>query len=320
MMANVSTITPRRWWGEAWVELTQVVGPAGARATQRGQALARRGAVDSLEFAPGLVSATVLEDRGERIVELRCEVAEPEVWQAAVAVLGDELRFTAALMDGELPEGVDEDLADVGLHLVPTWSDLQVSCSCESREPLCRHVAAVHAAAAVAIDRDPFLLFRLRGGERSSLLRAIREHRGSGGQQGSEAGMVDLTVGMSEARGDMEAIVLHPALDDDPAGLVRQLGLPPGVDDDEPVLALIDRAARAAWRLAAGDGSAAADRELLLAELRAQRVATPASLGEALGRDPSELREELDRLFEEGQVMRTGSGTRARYRAGATPA
>ena len=320
IMSNVSTIAPRRWWGEAWVGLTETVGPAGARATQRGQALARRGAVESLQFAPGLITATVQEERGEPTVELRCEVAEPDVWKAAVAVLGDELRFTAALMEGELPEGVDEALADVGFRLIPTWGELQISCSCESREALCRHVAAVHAAAAVAIDRDPFLLFRLRGGERSALLRAIREHRGSGTQPGPAAGVVDLSVGMSEARGDLEAIVLHPALDDDPSGLVRQLGPPPGVDDDEPVLALIERAARAAWRLAAGDGSKAADQELLLAELRAQRVATPDSLGEALGRDPGELREELDRLFEDGQVMRTGSGKRARYRAGATPA
>jgi hypothetical protein len=83
-----------------------------------------------------------------------------------------------------------------------------------------------------------------------------------------------------------------------------------------PLVRTIERAAAGAWRLAAGEGAAAADEELLLAELRGQRVGTAASLADALGRDADEIRAELDRLFEEGTVMRTGSGDRARYRAG----
>jgi predicted ArsR family transcriptional regulator len=40
-------------------------------------------------------------------------------------------------------------------------------------------------------------------------------------------------------------------------------------------------------------------------------------LAEALGRDPEEVRGELDRLYADGAVLRTGSGERARYRAAA---
>ncbi len=318
---NGSTIAPRRWWGEAWGRLTDDAGPAGARAAQRGQALARRGAVESLTFEPGVVHAEVLEERGEPLaVALRYDLAPETAWDAAVEVLGDELRFTAALMEGALPEGLDEVLSPIGLELIPTWRELDASCACGSREALCPHVAAVHAAATVAIDRDPFLLFRLRGVEREPLLRAIREHRGVQVEEAASVGTLDLSGGLTEARGDLEAILLHPTLVDDPAGPLRHLGPPPGVEDPGPLLALVERAAGGAWRLAAGDGSDAADEELLLAELRAQRVATPASLADALGRDAEDLREELDRLFEDGQVMRTGSGDRARYRAGAPPA
>jgi uncharacterized Zn finger protein len=315
---GVSTLQPRQWWGRAWNAVADGVPPAAARAVQRGQALSRRGAVDELRIDAGRIAAVVAEDRGEdRRVSLTCPVASDAVWDRTIGVLADELRFTAALLEGELPEGIDEVLLGEGLALVPTWDDLDVDCGCTERGPICRHVAAVHAAAGVAIDRDPFLLFRLRGRDRGELLAALRERRGLPEAEVGES--LDLSGGLTAARGDLEAIALHPVPVDDPSGPFRHLGPPPGVEDEEPLIVLIERAAAAAWRLAAGDGSDAADEELLLAELRAQRVATPASLAEALGRDAAELRQELDRLFSDGQVMRTGTGDRARYRAASGP-
>jgi uncharacterized Zn finger protein len=313
-MSGASPLQPRHWWGRAWSAVTDGAGPAGARAVQRGQALSRRGAVEDLRVDAGVVTAEVVEDRGDvRSVTLSCPVASQEVWDRAVDLLADELRFTAALIDGELPQGLDDVLEEVGLRLVPDWSELQVACSCDERPPLCLHAAAVHASAGVAIDRDPFLLVRLRGWGRTELLRALRERRGLGDPEAATT--VDLSVGLTAARGDLDAIALHPAPVEDPAGPLRHLGPPPGVEDERPLVALVELAASAAWRLAAGDGSAAADEELLLAELRAQRVASPASLASALGREAAAVREELDRLFAGGLVMRTGSGERARYRA-----
>lgn len=310
-----SVVQPRNWWGGAWNAVLEEAGPSGARAVQRGQALARRGAVDELRVDAGSVTGQVAEERGDvRSIELTCEVASNEVWERALHLLADELRFTAALIEGRLPEGLDDVLERADLRLVPTWRELRVSCTCDERGPLCRHVAAVHAAAGVAIDRDPFLLVRLRGWGKTELLRALRERRGVGEPDTGNAGL-DLTAGLTGARGDLEAIPLHPAPVEDPAGPFRHLGPPPGVDDEEALITLVERAAGAAWRLAAGEGADAADQELLLAELRAQRVATPGSLAEALGRDADQLRRELDRLFSDGQVMRTGSGERTRYRA-----
>jgi predicted ArsR family transcriptional regulator len=90
------------------------------------------------------------------------------------------------------------------------------------------------------------------------------------------------------------------------------------VVDDRALAAIIERAAAGAWRLAAGDGAAAADEELLLTELRAQRVATATALATALGRDAATVRAQLDELYEQGAVLRTGSGERTRYRAAAS--
>jgi uncharacterized Zn finger protein len=302
------------WWADRWLDLLTAAGPADARRVQRGRAAARRGAVEDLEVRPGRIRARVREDRVSPYrVELRWPVPDDDAWDAAVTALAAEVRSTAALLDGQLPEEAAEVLAEVGVALVPTAGDLERTCTCTERTSWCRHVAAVHAAAGAIFARDPFLLLQLRGRTRDELLRALRATRGD--TSTDPASDLDLTHGLYGARGDIDAIVLAPHPVHDPAALVLQLGDPPGVDDPRPLVRIVERAAATAWRLAAGDGAEAADEELLLAELRAQRVGSAASLAEALGRDADGVRDQLDALFEAGSVMRTGSGDRARYRA-----
>lgn len=305
------------WWTAAWSAVLEEAGPSGTRSIQRGQALFRRGAVEDLTLDAGEITGRVRENRGElaRVV-IAWPLPSADAWDDVVDRLAGEVRFSAALLDGSLPDGLDATMAGLGLRIVPRFEDLALRCSCRERNPVCRHVAAVHAAAGALIGRDPFSLFRLRGKSRDELLSEVRSLRGESDGELAIGGL-DLSRGLDAAQGDLDAIPLHPQLVEDPAALFRHLGPPPGVEDEEPIARLIERAAAAAWRLAAGDGAEAADEELLLAELRAQKVASPSSLAAALGRDAKGIREELDRLFSEGAVMRTGSGERARYRASA---
>jgi uncharacterized Zn finger protein len=301
------------WWADRWQAVLASAGPADARRVQRGQAVARRGGVSDLDIRPGRITGRVAEDRVSPYrVSLAWPVPDDRAWSAAVVALAGEVRSTAALLDGQLPEDAEGVLAEVGVTLVPRPDDLRRSCTCTERTSWCRHVAAVHTAAGLAFARDPFLLLLLRGRTRDELLRELRAERGDAPDPGAD---LDLTHGLYEARADIDAVVLAPHPVDDPGALLLQLGDPPGVDDPWPVVQLIERAAETAWRLAAGDGAEAADEELLLAELRAHRVGTAASLATALGREVDDVREQLDALFEAGTVLRTGSGERTRYRA-----
>jgi hypothetical protein len=308
----------RTWWSVRWLEVIEDSGPALARQVQRGQALARRAGVERVTIERGRISGVVVDEQPRpHRVELRWPVADEAAWERAIAVLADELRFTAALLEGDLPVEAREVLAEVGVELVPGLGDVAFQCSCRERVRPCRHAIALWTAAATLFDRDVFALLSFRGRDETQLLAALRAHRGDepAGPVGSG---LDLGGGMYAARGNLDAVELHPAPVDDPATLFRQLGEPPGVEDTRGLERLLDRAAATAWRLAAGEGADAADEELLLAELRGQRVATPGSLAAALGRDAEEVREELDRLFAEGTVMRMGSGERAKYRASAS--
>jgi uncharacterized Zn finger protein len=306
----------RHWWSRRWLEVIENTGAARARRVQRGQGLARRGAVDQLDLRPGRITAKVSDDQPRPYdVALAWPVADDAAWRAAVETLSSELRFTATLLEGDLPEEAEAAFAEAGVTLVPDLGEVVTSCTC-GEDDLCRHVVAAWTSAGAVLDRDVFTLLRLRGRDREALLAALRHERGAGGASVEDG--LDLRQGLFAARAELDDIQLHPAPAPDPAALFRQLGEPPGVDDDEPFEQLIERAAATAWRLAAGDGSEAADEELLLAELRAQRVGTAASLAEALGRDAGEVRSELDRLFSDGTVMRTGSGDDAKYRAAAS--
>lgn len=303
----------RHWWGERVLGILDDAGPAAARQVQRGQALARRGAVEGLDIAAGRLRGSVAEDRVSPYqVEIGWPVASDAVWARAIPELAASLRPTASLLEGQLTPSLVASLAAAGIELLPAFEELTPSCTCGERSAWCRHAVAVHALGSVQIDRASTLLLTLRGRTREALLAAMRR---SDAAASTPARILDPNVGLTEAREDLDAIALHPSEVDDPAALLRQLGPPPGVDDAEPLVALIERAAATAWRLAAGDGAEAADEEALLAELRAQRVATAASLATALGRDAAVVSEVLESLFARGEVLRTGSGERTRYRA-----
>ena len=314
MSATDARTEVRHWWGRRWLDALDATGAGAARAVRRGHGLARRGRVHDLTLTSGRIAANVSDDRGTQArVQLDWPEPDDAAWSQAIEKLAGQLRYTAALLDSTLPEELAEDIESAGIDLFPDLTDLAVRCSCNDRGPICRHVAAMVVAAGVQVDRDPSLLFELRGRSRDELLDRVRQ-----GSVSPEQPDLDLSAGLEAARGDLEAIELHPAPADDPASLLRHLGPPPGVDDTEPLEVLVERAAETAWRLAAGAGSQAADEELLLTELRAQRTASADSIASALGRDVEEVREALDQLFEAGEVLRTGSGERVRYRAAAS--
>ncbi len=52
-------------------------------------------------------------------------------------------------------------------------ADLKTDCSCPDWSNPCKHIAAVYYLLAEEFDRDPFLLFRLRGMTREELLARI---------------------------------------------------------------------------------------------------------------------------------------------------
>lgn len=168
------------WWGRAWLEALESSGTGYESQLPRGRSYARKGHVREFELNPGHISAKVVDRSGELYrVDIAVRTLAPVEQDQIAAAIAARAAHLAALLDGELLPAVVEDAAEVDVALLPAASDLRPDCSCEDWAEPCKHAAAVCYVIAAELDRDPFMVFLLRGVTRSDLLDAVRRQRGS---------------------------------------------------------------------------------------------------------------------------------------------
>jgi uncharacterized Zn finger protein len=271
---------PRRtfgstWWGEQWIAALEALGSTWANRLPRGRSYARKGAVTALLVSTGGASARVSGSRPAPYrVRLRLAALTDRQWDGVVGALAGEVRYAAQLLAGEMPADVDVAFRAAGVTLFPLRaSELETECSCPDWANPCKHVAAVHYVLGEAFDRDPFLLFEIRGRTRDALLDALRRARS--GAANADAGAcdprgadqaatmvlaVDSPAAFYAARGPLDELHFRPAPPDAPLALLRRLGTPPSWRDSaSPVQLLGDvyaAASREALRRALGDAPA----------------------------------------------------------------
>ena len=165
------------WWTRQWLDALESFGWDGR--LQRGRSYARTGRVQSIDIKPGRVTARV---RGSRPQPYRVTLELPplsdETWEKVADVLAAQARYAAALLAGEMPPTIEDAFASVGAHLFPHPQEpFETDCSCPDWANPCKHIAAVHYVLGSEFDRDPFLLFRLRGRSRDQVIAALRARR-----------------------------------------------------------------------------------------------------------------------------------------------
>jgi uncharacterized Zn finger protein len=158
------------WWARRWIGVLEALDLGGRLA--RGRSYARRGQVLSIAVEKGRVEARVQGSRPEPYaVSLEVGTLAAADWRRAAAALRREARFAASLLAGQMPADVEDAFRAAGLSLFPQRrQDLRTSCSCPDSSNPCKHIAAVYYLLGEEFDRDPFLVFRLRGLEREALV------------------------------------------------------------------------------------------------------------------------------------------------------
>jgi uncharacterized Zn finger protein len=270
-------------------------------------------------------------------------------WEQVVAALVAEARFCAQLLAGEMPRDVDAAFRTAGVGLFPRRaSELGTDCSCPDWANPCKHVAAVHFVLADAFDRDPFLLFEIRGRTRDQVLDALRAARSRLEDDGATVGDADSgstedgppagSVLAVESEADffragpqLDDLHFHPSPPDAPLAVLRRIGTPPSWTDSASPDVLLGpvyaAASREALRRAQGDAgppgpetdaetNAETDAAGRILELL--RVAGPLGFREIedqLGAAPRghELRRVLRALRAQGRVVLVGRTRSARY-------
>jgi uncharacterized Zn finger protein len=262
------------WWGERWIKALERFGFEYSARLGRGRSYARQGRVHDLTVKGGLVTARVTGSRPTPYrVTLRLTPLADRVWKAAVKAMATRAVFAARLLSGEMPREIDEAFRSSRATLFPgREKDLTTDCTCPDWANPCKHVAAVHYVLGEAFDRDPFLLFELRGRGKEAVLAALRRLRATSGgappspaRERDEAPAAITLKGIAADRYDtfregVDDLHFHigaPAVE---GAVLRQLGAPPSwrlpATPQELLQPVVTRAAALARELALGTSPA----------------------------------------------------------------
>lgn len=162
----------KTWWGNVWVEALERIDYHTNR-LPRGRAYAGGDRVKHVEITPkGNITAKV---KGTRIRPYSIEIGlrkfnDQEIQIIQELIEGNPL-VASQLSMGKLPENLLELLAQKGVRLLPdSWEQIAAQCSCPDWANPCKHLAAVYYILANEIDKDPYILFKLRGVNKEALL------------------------------------------------------------------------------------------------------------------------------------------------------
>lgn len=163
----------KSWWGKRWIDALESF--EDAKRLTRGRSYARKGQVLDIHVSKGSFSADVQGSRKEPYqVTIEMEELSESAWQLVLEALAKKAIYTAELLAGKLPQDIEVLFQEVRVPLLPSsYADLSTDCSCPDWSNPCKHVAAVLYLLAEELDRDPFLLFHLRGMERETFLNKL---------------------------------------------------------------------------------------------------------------------------------------------------
>jgi uncharacterized Zn finger protein len=132
--------------------------------------------VIELEFEKGSVVSMVKGSRNAPyLVRMHFAMLSSTDWKKVLKVFSEDTDLGGGLFRGEFPPSTEEAFSSLNLPLFPSGGqgDLKAACSCPDQANPCKHVAAVYYALGEEIARDPFLLFRLRGLDRTELMEGL---------------------------------------------------------------------------------------------------------------------------------------------------
>lgn len=150
------------WWSGRLLRQFERLTPS--RSWREGRELARQDRVHSLVVGPSGLTAQVDDPS-----PFRCGIAWAPFtdleWEESLERLAfQDLSAAALLSTGRLPPHIEDFFVPSGRRLLPhSAEDLELVCSCSQPEGICAHLAATITIFAERLERDPWLLFLLRG-------------------------------------------------------------------------------------------------------------------------------------------------------------
>jgi uncharacterized Zn finger protein len=167
----------KTWWGKRFIDALESF--TDSARLGRGRSYARNGKIKSYEIKDGVITAKVRGSVNPYFgvykeptynTKIEIKAISRQDWSKAIAYLGSKASLIAKLLMNEVPDNIDEAFSELNLQLLPRdRRDFKTICSCPDSSNPCKHIAGVYYLVASELDRDPFLLFELRGISRTTL-------------------------------------------------------------------------------------------------------------------------------------------------------
>ncbi|MDO8728092.1 MAG: SWIM zinc finger family protein [Candidatus Methanoperedens sp.] len=225
------------WWSKRWVKVLESFG--WSNRLERGRRYARSGQVLDFKLAPGMVTARVQGSMSKPYsVKIEMKPLADEAWNKVLEEMSQKAIFAAKLLAGEMPQNIEEAFDATGMSLFPESSKgIKTDCSCPDSANPCKHIAAVYYILAEEFDRDPFMLFKLRGRtaeEITSLLRKKRtvdtekvfEVEAPSTTSATEQKEVPLSIDSFWSGEELESFSVNISPPDVSAAIIKRLGTP----------------------------------------------------------------------------------------------
>lgn len=155
--------TGNTWWSSRFLRSLERLGLVNQGHQSR--AALGRDAVLSLTVRVGGFEAVVWDQEREFSCVVEFEPLSDLEWKESFERLAfQDLSAAALLTTGRLPLQIEDFFLPSGRRLLPQQgTELEFHCGCHSRERVCSHLAAAAYLFAERLDRDPWLLFLVRG-------------------------------------------------------------------------------------------------------------------------------------------------------------
>jgi uncharacterized Zn finger protein len=167
----------RTWWGQRFIEALERFTDAGRLG--RGRTYARGGRILDYKLENGTVTAKVRGSINPYFGVYKEPIYKTSItikaitaanWTKVIGSIAARADLVTKLLMNEMPDTIEDAFASLDLHLLPySEKDFKTTCSCPDSSNPCKHIAGVYYLLASDLDRDPFVMFELRGLSRSDL-------------------------------------------------------------------------------------------------------------------------------------------------------
>ncbi|MBW2737757.1 MAG: SWIM zinc finger family protein [Deltaproteobacteria bacterium] len=232
------------WWSKRWVGVLESFG--WSNRLERGRRYARKGQVLDFELSTGKVGATVQGSVSKPyFVTIEIKPLTEGAWDHVIEEMSQKAIFAAKLLADEMPDDIEGAFEAADVSLFPEKSkDIKTHCSCPDSANPCKHIAALYYILAEEFDRDPFMIFQLRGRTKDDITAALRKQRTVDDESppeaetlpaGEDAGPEEAALSMDDfwETEESESFSVSISQPDVSAAVIKRLGTPQFWDSKE---------------------------------------------------------------------------------------